>query len=374
MLIKAQEPSQNDPSSSIVHRKEAEPIIIDSLDAILSVAVLADGKHVVSGDRQGKVRRWRLEDGKEVGTSMNAGSAVLNVAVSQDGKSIVSGTAGGLVTVWNAESHSKVTEFQAHREYVRAVDVSPDATKIATGSEDNTACVWSLSTGEQLLRPLGHNKWVAAAKFSPDGRLIATATWERDSVRVYDGQHGSLLVDFPVRVNSALNQSLAWASDSKQLFALSRDGYIYRANVSARDRLSQWGIHSDNNPTCIALVSNGAFIAASAGPSVSLWDITTQEQIGPVIEDTHDIWSMAMSSNYDLVTSGDKRITLRDTFPSHYLDIVSVPALKQNWYMIEIYFIGGYRPPASTQRLKKSTTEQVRSLNPYPGFWYPCSV
>jgi len=273
-----------------------------------------------------------IEDGKEVmGTTMNAGSAVLNIAVSRDGKLIVSGTRSGLVTVWDAESHSEVTEFRAHNDYVRAVDISPDATKIASGSDDDTACVWSLSTGERLLGPWKHDHWAVAAKFSPDGRLIVTATYKRDSVRVYDSQNGSLLVDFPVKVNSATNHSLAWVSDSKQLFALSHDGNIHHVDVSAKTTLSKWLVHSTDNPTYIALASNGTFIAASADSSVSLWDTTTHEQIGTLIEYTHRVASMAMSSNYDLVTSGDNRITLWalcGTLPSHYLDNVSIPAQK----------------------------------------------
>ena len=328
MLMERQESSEN-PSSGIVQRKEAEPIVIDSRHDIISVAFAADGKHVLSGGIEGKIRRWRIEDGSEVGTAMDAGSAVANFAVSREGQVIVSGTSSGLVTVWNTESHSKAVEFQAHGGWVRAVDVSPDATKIATGSSDCTACVWSLSTGEKLLGPLEHGSGVATTKFSPDGRLIATATRNHDSVRVYDSQNGSLLVEFPVNVYSESNQSLAWASNSKQLFALSRDGNMYRVDVSAKTTLSKWQIHSSQNAESIALASDGTFIATSAGSSVSFWDTTTQEQIGVVIEYTHVIWSMAMSSNYDLVTSGNKKITLRPlygTLASHYLGNVSVLA------------------------------------------------
>ena len=320
--------------SCIVLREEAEQTIIDGRHDIYSVAVLADGKHLVSGGTEGKIRRWRIEDGKKVGKAMGVGRSVSTVVVSQDGKVLVGGTKNGLVTVWNAESHSKVTEFTRHRGYVRAVDVSPDATKIVTGSEDNTACIWSLSTGERLLDPLKHNDWVVATKFSPDGRLIATATCGTDSVRVYDTQKGNLLVDFPVKVNPVpnQNQSLAWAGDSNQFFALSHDGCIHHVDVSAKTTLSKWHIHNRDHGRCIALAGNGTFIAASARSSVSFWDTTSQEKIGTVIECTHDVCSMAISSSYDLVTSGDKKITLRalcDILPSYYLDNVSVPALKK---------------------------------------------
>jgi len=328
MLTRTQA-NENDPSSSTVHRKEAEPIVIEGRYHILSVAVLADGKHVVSGDKEGKIRRWRIEDGKEVGTAMDAGNVVFSIAVSRDGKVIVSGTESGLVTVWNASSLSKVAEFQAHGDRVRAVDVSPDATKIATGSNDKTVCVWSLSTGEQLLRPLEHIFWVVAAKFSPDGHLIATATCDRDSVRVYDSQDGRVKVDIRVKVGSALNQSLAWASDSRRLFALSSDSYVHHVDVSTNTTLSRWRIHSSNNPRCVALVGNGTFIAASAASSVSFWDTASQKQIVTVIECPHRIWSVTLSPNYDLVASGSNKITLRalcGILPSHCFVDVSVPA------------------------------------------------
>jgi len=372
MLTKTPESSGASPSPGIVHRKEAKLIVVDGRDVIHSLAVLADGKHVVSGGAEQKIRRSRIEDGKEVGTAMDAGSTVYDIAVSRDGKVIVSGTRDGWVTVWKVKSHSKVTELKAHERSVRAVDVSPDATKIATGSGDRTACVWSLSTGERLLGPLKHNNGVVAAKFSPDGRFTATATsssyHDSDSVRVYDSQNGSLLVEFPVKVNSTSNQSLAWASDSKQLFALSRDGNIHSVDVSAKITLSKWYIHSTIDPICITLSSNGKFIAAAADSSVSLWDTATHEKIGAIIEYTHWVGSMAMSPNYDLVTSGNKKITLRalcDTVPSHYLDNVSVPAKN---LAIANHPIRRCRPPAcrksSTQKSRGLTTVQVRSFAP----------
>jgi WD40 repeat protein len=179
-------------ASSNSDQKEAKPIEIDGAGIIWSVAFLADGKHAVSGGTEEKIRRWRVEDGKEVGIPMDAGSPVYNIAVSQDGKWVVGGTASGLVTVWNAESYSKVTEWKAHDGGVCAVDVSPDGTRIASGSRDCSVCVWSLSTGERLLDPLQHDKTVVAVKFSPNGRLVATATWDRD-VRVYDSRSATRL-------------------------------------------------------------------------------------------------------------------------------------------------------------------------------------
>ena len=210
------------------------------------------------------------------GTPMDAGCDVFKMAASRDGKWIVSGTWDGRVMVWDAESHKKVTEFKGHSGWVSAIDVSPDGTRILTSSVDKTACVWSLSTGKRLIGPLKHDDFVAAAKFSPDGCLIAVATYQQDCgcILVYNSQNGHLLADLPIKVKPTRNTSLVWANDAKQLFTLSRDGIIHCFDVSTGTTLSKWRIHSRVCPQCITLGSNGTFVAASAGRSVSFWSIS----------------------------------------------------------------------------------------------------
>ena len=317
VLTRTQEPTTSRrkiwPFSSNHHQK-VKTIEIDGERSIRSVAFLVDGGQFLSGGVDGKIRCWRVEDGEEVGMPIDAWSTVCTIAVSRDGKWVVSGTNSGRVTVWNAENHEKAIGLAGHEDWVRAVDVSPDASRIATGSYDKTACVWSLSTGERILGPLQHDWSLAAVKFSPDGRLIATATWCRTSIRIYDNENGRLLIDFPIQVSSSENQSLAWASDSKQLFALSRDGNINHLDVDRGAMLSQWPIHRNNNYRCIALTSDCQFIAASAGSSVSFWDTTTHEQIGSVIEHIALVVSMAISEKYDIVIGGGQQITLRNIY------------------------------------------------------------
>ena len=322
-----------------IYKNEVQPIESVGQHEINSVAFLADGKHIVSGGKEGMIRRWRVEDGKEVETPMDARSDVNNIAVSRDGKWIVSGTISGELMVWDAKSELKVTEWKGHSDWVVAVDVSPDGKRIATGSNDATLCVWSLWTGKRLLGPLEHKDSVVAAKFSPNGCFIATAAWLPNSVRIYNSQSGDLLVDLPVGVASRFNQSLVWASNSKNLFALSH-GKINYIDASTGTTLSSWSIPSSSAFGCIALPNKGTFIAASADSSVSFWDTTTHKQIGSIINHTHNIESMAISANYDFVIGGGKAITLRnvcDELPSSYCEDVS--ALPRRFVVRDLFLI-----------------------------------
>ena len=302
--------SDDESGVDLVRSHGAQPINIDGRGYIYSVAFLADGKYFVSGDEEGIIRTWRIQDSNEVGIPMDVGSSVHDIAVSQDGKWIVSGTQNGFVTVWNAESHEKVTEIEhTDDSEVDAVDVSPDGTKIPSGSREETLCVWSLLTSQQLLNPLKHDYWVVCAKFSPDRHLIATATCNRHSVRVYDSRNGHLLVNVPIKVSSDVNRSLAWVIDGKQLFTLSCNGNMHCLDPSHRTTLSKWFPGISEYTGCIALESTGMLIAVLAGSSVFFWNTTTHKQIGAVIEHKHPVYSMTISDTTDLVISGYNSIT-----------------------------------------------------------------
>ncbi|KAG9312481.1 WD40-repeat-containing domain protein [Chiua virens] len=307
--------------------RETTRIENDEEHDIYSVVFLGDGKHAVSGGKGGRIRQWRVEDGQEDGTPMNAGNVVFDIAVSRDGKWIVSGAALGHVPakVWSVESHEKVGEMEGHTDHVQVVDISPDGSKIATGSNDKTACIWSCSTGERLLT-LQHEGALAAVKFSPDGGLLATAPWDRLDVRVYNSEDGRLLVKFPIGVGSSSNQSLAWDHDSKHLYTISTDCNIRYLEVSTGKTLSRWSLRPGDmgRDGRIALPSNRRFIAATVDSSISFWDSVTHLKIGSDIDYVGDkIWSIAISENYDIAVSHGKGVTiwnLRDVLPSNYFD------------------------------------------------------
>jgi len=312
-----EEPRGNDTSCPHNASWNPKPIVIGGRDIINAVVFFADGKHFVTGGQDGKIRRWRVEDSScpEVAAPMDAESPVLDVAVSTNGPSlklVACGTRSGGVMIWDATSEEMVMQFLAHdpRLGVNAVDFSPEGTRIASGSDDTNVFVMSHLFSE-LFVSLEHDDRVVAAKFSLDGQFVATAT-SAQSVRVYNSFNGTLVANFPIQVCSSRNRSLSWApGDGKRLFALSREG-IHCLDVILETTLSKWPIHSDDNPHCITMACNGTLIAASANSSVSFWDTKTHQQIGPIIYQSDPVWSMAISADYDVVATGEKKITLRN--------------------------------------------------------------
>lgn len=56
-------------ASGSFYQKETRLIEIDDQENIYSVSFLVDGKRIVGGGRRGKIRCWRVEDGREVDDS-----------------------------------------------------------------------------------------------------------------------------------------------------------------------------------------------------------------------------------------------------------------------------------------------------------------
>ncbi len=60
-----------------------------------SVAFSPDGKTVVSGSDDKKIKMWSVETGQEIKTLVGHSSTVTSVAFSPDGKTVVSGSEDG---------------------------------------------------------------------------------------------------------------------------------------------------------------------------------------------------------------------------------------------------------------------------------------
>ena len=309
-------------------------IEIDARHAIKTLVFVEGTKQVLSGGSEGKLRRWRVSDGGEVGEPIQSGGEeIWATALSPDGKWLVcglkpvSGNDGkASVEVWNAQTHKKVFDIQDRNTIVVSVGISTDSTTFATGSDD-TAFIWSMTTGEQLVGPLEHDGSVVAVQFSPNGdRRVATAavSWGTSSVRIYNSDNGQLLFDLPEVFKYDSSVYLAWSVDARQLF-VAFNGELERFDASSGSSLSQWATPS-GSPIRIAVARSQKFIVVSTCLSVSFWDTSTHEQIGTTLEHTSPILSTVLSSNDDHVAVGKQngKVTLRylrDILPGAYLTV-----------------------------------------------------
>jgi len=311
-------------------------IEINTQHPIHTVFFAEDGKQAFSGGAEGMLRRWRADDGHEVGEPVRAqGAEIHAAALSPDRKWLLCGLkivnqSGGKanVRVWDAQTHEKVRDIDDHVLAVLSVDISRDSTKFATAAAGGAVFIWSMTTGKRLAGPLIHDGRVVAVRFSPNGDRVATATAENPdakSIRIYNSDNGQELLEIPFSVKQMISSSLAWSGDGRQLFAVSYGG-VKCFDTSSGILLGKWSTHNGGHPACIALARSQKFIVVSTNNSLSFWDASTHKQIGNVINHGSTIRSAALSPDDDRIVTGEEngKVTirsLRDILPFSYLTV-----------------------------------------------------
>ena len=224
-------------------------------------------------------------------------------------------------SVWDAKTQEKAIEVEGPT-YVGAVDISPDSTRFATGTgmHDKKASIWDILTGERLIGPLPHDGSVKGVKFSLNGEHIATVCPATNSIHVFSSHNGDQLI----KINNGVSDDwspitpLAWSSNGQQIFVASSSNKIKSFDVSTGSQLVESQVHDseDRDAVSIALASNEKFLVTFARHStgITFWDTSTLTQIGPVIEDSQDIRSIALSPDCSYLATGgfNGNITIRN--------------------------------------------------------------
>ncbi|KAF8435972.1 hypothetical protein L210DRAFT_3549697, partial [Boletus edulis BED1] len=284
------------------------------------VAFSTNGEYIVSGHESDDARVWRVEDGKQMGTMSTGRGQCCCLAVSNDGKWIAAGTWShkDALSVWDATTYKQVFKHEDMR-FIHAVDFSPDSKRLVSASFKGEVIVWDIASNKQV-RILHHKTDVRAAKYSPTGDRIVAAN--RESVRVWDSNDCSLLVDFDVEVTPWLNTGLIWFNN--HLFVASNNT-IKQFDAATGSPVADWEIPDSHYFSCIALPKHGKFIAHSTNNTVTLWDTSTHAQVG-LIQHPQDIRSIAFSPDDQFLAFGGKDRKISIILVSRIIVTSSIPS------------------------------------------------
>lgn len=157
-----------------------------------SCAISSDGARGVVGAAR-RVSLWNLDTHTELHHHEDHRADVTTVSMSADGKLVVSADRDGTVLLWEIEG-GRIWLLGRHNSVVRCSAISGDGRLAMTGDDDRRVSVWSIERRDKLHNLAGHTYGVGGVALTWAGDLgVSVCIGE---ARVWDPQTGRLIDTF----------------------------------------------------------------------------------------------------------------------------------------------------------------------------------
>jgi len=179
-------------------RNELLRIQVPNLECIC-ICFSPDGKSIVSGWNDGKIRAFRPQTGTLIYAINDAHrDGVTAITVTKDNRRIISGGEEGQVRVWaiGRSTQKMIASMKEHKGRVNCVELSEDNTECVSASADGSCIVWSLERFVRNTALFASTQFKAVVYHPDQSQLLTTGTdrkltyWDivdGNPIRVLDG-------------------------------------------------------------------------------------------------------------------------------------------------------------------------------------------
>jgi len=268
---------------------------------ICGVAVTPDGKSLVSGlDKTLKI--WKLNKEKEIFNRAGHAGGVNAVAVIPNGKQVISSSGDSTLKVWNWQTGEEILTLnvKCFPILIKALAVTPDGKQVIVGLSDKTIRAWNLQTGEEVFTLKGLASRVKALVVTPDGKQVIAGLSDK-TIKAWNWQTGEEILT--LKGHAARVDALAVTSDGQQVISGSLDNTIKVWDLETRTELFTLTGHT-KKIEAVAVTSDGKWIiSASRDKTIKVWDLETRKELFTLIGHTEKVTSVAATSDGKWVIS-----------------------------------------------------------------------
>jgi WD40 repeat protein len=268
------------------------------------------GQFAFSSSADSTVRKWDLQQLKEVAKAEGHSTLVRSLHIPRCGTMVISGSDDTSAKVWTTQDLNLMSTLGGHGGWVRAVGALPSGEFVLTGSDDFTVRVWDPKNGREVYRFEEHKGFVRAVAGTAQGLVVSVSDDASVLVHSVQGQNSGTLV-WSMLGHSAWIRSLAVSSDG--LYALS----------GSYDRTARlWDLTQGKELKCfvghpgwiraVALSDDASVVVtASYDGTAMAWNPSTGAPIH--LYEGHDdiIQAVTVSPNGDLIATGSADLTAR---------------------------------------------------------------
>jgi WD40 repeat protein/DNA-binding CsgD family transcriptional regulator len=294
------------------HSHFQNSVFTDNFGGLLSIAFNKSGKLIATGDRNGEVRIWLVENVTLLSTFIAHDSGVRCVTFSPDNETLASSGEDHLVKIWDINTGNCRHILKGHRDYVRSVGFSPDGHLLGSGSDDKSIKLWDVNTGKCLRKLSSHTNFVRSLVFSPDC-LILVSCGEDKRIKFWYISTGDCIKELIGHRDRIY--SIALSPDGKILASGSEDKTVKLWHVETGECYQTLKGHSEGIWS-VAFSPDGKIVASgSEDKTVKLWDSFNGKCLKTLQGDDSRVWSVAFTKQYEdgkiLLASGSDDSTLR---------------------------------------------------------------
>ncbi len=277
------------------HSTQPQRQLLGHTERVWSLAWSPDGTRLASASANGKARVWEVAQSGIKQYRPTVSSRVLSAAFMRDGSLLFTSAENGCIQVWNPVARSLVEEFQAHDMHVDDICLSPDDSLIATRDAKGAISIWSRETFREVYsRPATHG-FLPPIAWAPAGRRLAMTT-DAKTVRIIDIDSAAMAHRFR---HSTDVKDVLFTSNDRQLITVSQTVNVWDVETE-RQVFTLPGAHNKG----LATSTDGRFLAAIRGASVSLIDLQSDFRTRKLVSASGEVFCLAFSPDGNTLAIG----------------------------------------------------------------------
>src|SRR3989338_5293096 len=269
----------------------------ESAYRVATVAISRDGKYIASGDVNGDVAVWDVQNGRILWRANNhkttgAGMMedwVLSSAFTPDGENLLTGGGNNIIRVWDVATGKTKRNLEGHEgnwflgtAAIFSIDVSSDGKKAITGGGDGTARLWDIESAALIKTfkvsegSLGNAR--VYADLSSDGKYTLSGGEGDGMLRLWDNDTGSELLKIQAHYSV---DSAVLDKDGTHAFS----GGIAAEGLFPSKELRFWNLKTGNmiwriikpHGNCainsLSVSEDGKYLLSGGCEFIKLWDV-----------------------------------------------------------------------------------------------------
>ena len=257
--------------------------------AVTAVAYCQQADQLLTGSRDGSIRRWDRVQGKVLLRWFVHNGHVKRLAVSPDGQWVLSYGARMVAETSLATGKPRL-EWERHAGAVQCAAFLPDGRRVVSGSTDGTLRVWDAATGASLRTIEGAALGAYAIAVSPDGSKAA-AGCKDGVVREFGLADGARLRE--LRGHRGYVRSVAYTHDGSRLLSSAGDGSICVWQAGADKPSARLEGHRGGVLAVAVSLDDTRVLSGGRDGTVRLWDLARARLLTTL--EGHDGWVEAVA-------------------------------------------------------------------------------